>query len=80
MIEDAYVVPAKAVATPEIKEPIVFLEGIKAAPLIEMVDAPLPCQELIRRWTTSASVPAPQALRILRQALDLKILRVEKSS
>jgi len=78
IVEDAYVIPATAVVTREIKEPTIFLEGIKASQLIEMVDVPMTCEELVRRWTTS--IPAQQALKILRQALDLKILCVEKSS
>jgi hypothetical protein len=72
IIENAFVVPATAVVLSAMDGPIVFLEGTKVAPLIEMIDVPIACQEILRRWTTS--IPLPMALAILRRALDLGIL------
>ena len=72
IIENAFVVSATAVVVPSLKGPVVFLEGTKAAPLIEMIDVPMACQEVLRRWTTA--IPSSLALTILRRALDLGIL------
>src|SRR5205823_13292679 len=46
IVENAFIVPATAVIVADIKNPIVFLEGTKAAPLIEMIDVPMTCQEV----------------------------------
>jgi hypothetical protein len=73
-IDNEFVVPANAIVVPDVVSPIVFLEGIPVAPLVEMIDAPMTCQEIIRRWTTRGSVSSRQAIEILRRAMELRIL------
>jgi flavin-dependent dehydrogenase len=80
IVENAFVVPALGVVVPNSAVPIVFLEGVKAAPLIEMISAPITLGEIIQRWMRSGSISSDLAVKILRRAFELKILSFGNNS
>jgi len=53
-------------------EPVVFLDGVRVAPLIEMLNGRVRCDEVLRRW--ALLVPPRKALALLIAALKLGIL------
>jgi hypothetical protein len=74
VIEDTFVVAASAVALPSLPRPVVFLDGIRIVPLIQMLDGPTRCAVILQRW--AAVVPPRQGVKILLAVLRLGILCV----
>jgi len=72
VIEGTYVIAAKAVTLLDHDEPVVFLDGVRFVPLIEMLRGPMRCGDILQLWTLL--VPYQQALRILFASVRLGIL------
>src|SRR5258708_27694268 len=72
VIEESFVASATAVVRPDFREPVVFLDGVRVAPLIKMLNGRVRCDEVVRCWTLL--VPPRKALQLLIAALKLGIL------
>jgi flavin-dependent dehydrogenase len=73
IVTHEFVISRKGVVAPHIRLPIVFIDGMEAAQLLEMVDGQISCEDLLRRWTEI--LPLQKAIKFLAKALKLQILQ-----
>jgi len=67
IVEGAFVTGATAVIVPQMREPLVFVDGVKVALLMSMLDRPMRYDQIIASWAPYTG--SRTALRILRIAL-----------
>jgi flavin-dependent dehydrogenase len=72
IVEGAFVIGATAVSVPQMREPLIFVDGIKIAPLIWMLDRPMRCDQILASWEPYAGPNT--ALRILQVACENRLL------
>ncbi len=63
-IQDDFVVPATALFSPALTQPIAFLDGVLIAPLVAMIQNPIAASDVLRMW--SQHIPSEQAMTIMR--------------
>jgi hypothetical protein len=64
IVEGSFVTAATAVLLPQMPEPLVFVDKVKVAPLVRMLDQPMRCDQILASWAPFAGPRS--ALRILR--------------
>ena len=74
IVKDSFVTNATAVTAPHIPEPLVFVNGVEVTPLIQMLNRPMRCDQILAAW--APSIGPRMALRILRVALANNCLLV----
>jgi hypothetical protein len=75
IVEGAFVTGATAVMVPQMREPLVFIDGVKISPLILMLDWPMRYEQILASWASYTG--SYTALRILRVALGNCLLVVD---
>lgn len=71
-IQDDFIVPATALVSPMLRQPIAFLDGILIAPFVAIIQNPIAVADVLEAW--SQHIPSHRAITIIKWLWETGIL------